>query len=223
MGFLSSIGNALGAVGSLVTGGNPLDGALNTVSALIPGMDTAQGLLSFLGQNNANKMNRDIVNQQMQFQQYNSNTAYQRATADMRAAGLNPMLAYAQGGASTPSGASTKIEDAITPGLTTARNASLARSQIQQQAVQNENIKSQTATNATQAGLNQALKVKAAADAALSVTSAKNVQAQTALTQQNTAKGMAEANAKSSMMGRGLSYVDRVIDTVNPFSRMFKE
>lgn len=39
-----------------------------------------------------------------QWQEKMSNSAYQRGTADMRAAGINPMVAYMQGGASTPVG-----------------------------------------------------------------------------------------------------------------------
>lgn len=78
------------------------------MGTLIGGTIGAVG--SLIGQKSANQQAAANVDKQIQFQEEMSNTAYQRAMKDMKKAGLNPLLAYTQGGASTPSGAAAPVQ-----------------------------------------------------------------------------------------------------------------
>lgn len=75
----------------------------NTMGAIM------QGIYNGISQKAAMQYNSAEAAKNRQWQQEMSSTAYQRAMADMRAAGLNPILAYQQGGASTPNGSYASI------------------------------------------------------------------------------------------------------------------
>lgn len=64
-----------------------------------------------------NQSAKKAAKNQMAFQERMSNTAYQRGMADMRAAGLNPILASKLGPASSPVGATYNPENIGTAGL----------------------------------------------------------------------------------------------------------
>lgn len=96
---------------------------------------------------------------QMRFQEKMSNTAYQRGVADMRKAGLNPMLAYSQGGASTPIGTMPQVHDlgaGAAGGMSAAAQAMQAKANIDLTQANAAKVKSET----VDASINSALKLE---------------------------------------------------------------
>lgn len=103
-------------LGSII--GTGLDVFLGT-----PGVFSGIGssLDSEKSQGDANQANLANAREVMAFQKEMSSTSYQRAVKDMQAAGLNPMLAYSQGGASTPTGSlAAPVQNTAAVGVSSA-------------------------------------------------------------------------------------------------------
>lgn len=83
------------------------------------------GVGSYMGQESANQANAAQSQKQMDFQERMRKTQYQTAVEDMKAAGLNPMLAYQQGGAGNQAGAQAQMQSSLGAAVhSTAENLS---------------------------------------------------------------------------------------------------
>ncbi len=89
-------------------------------------MAWAAGIAAFgslVGGERANALSVKEAQKNRDFQARMSSTAHQREVADLRAAGLNPILSAGGPGASTPSGGQAPIQDTITPAISSAMSA----------------------------------------------------------------------------------------------------
>ncbi|AXH76088.1 MAG: DNA pilot protein [Microviridae sp.] len=166
----------------------------------------AGGLISSGGQQAQNSASQQFALQNMRennqfsaeqarinrdFQERMSNSAYQRAMQDMRLAGLNPILAYQQGGAGTPGGAQGTASSAqgaqfnnamegVGHGVTSAAKGAGRMLELQQVQAQTANTMSQSQLNKANENLSNANTAKSNQDTATSAAQAAKASAETA-------------------------------------------
>lgn len=169
MGF--SLGNLTSVAGPVMT----IAGVMTGNPALAAAGIGASAYSATQAQADANQTNMDIAQNQMNYQTSMSNTSYQRAVKDMEAAGLNPMLAYTQGGASTPTGATTQVQPTFKPeNATNAIQGAQTLLQAQNTAADVQLKNNQAMQSASQIDVNASQAAKNKADAAQTMSQTYN-------------------------------------------------
>lgn len=88
-------------------------------------------ILDFVGGSMRNRSEAKESARNRSFQQQMSSTAYQRSMADMKAAGLNPIMAGKLGGASTPGGSKANFGNPTEGAASKIQQAQLTKALVQ--------------------------------------------------------------------------------------------
>lgn len=169
---------------------------------------------------------RRVARENREFQLDASSTAYQRATVDLEASGLNRILALG-GPSSTPSGSVAQPPDFSTvgpsaiAGFRAGQEARLLKQELRNKKAVKVKDATQSESNIQQAELFRALQFKAKMDANLASTTAFGMQSQIRLRNVQAALLEYDVNAAKqksvidgSPAGRGMGWIRRAMGSM---------